>query len=194
MDKKSPTAYAVGDFFCEDEESNLSKCGADERRRRGLDRAAHLFLPFGAKMQIESLILALKSIHICSVLFRGVEGAAPYGCTAWERVGANCGRPLHQRIAQHPFTGNGYWERMGITPPALRATSPRGGIAGRATPHGGLSCPYGAIHLLLAPTAIELLWAINILQGRVTDPPLLISEWLPAMINHIKDRRGRQCQ
>ena len=56
-------------FFCEDEGSNLFKCGADERRRRGLDRAAHLFLPFGAKMQIESLILCQKKASTLSVLF-----------------------------------------------------------------------------------------------------------------------------
>ena len=34
------------------------KCGADERRRRGLDRAAHLFSP-KAKMQIDSRTLPL---------------------------------------------------------------------------------------------------------------------------------------
>ena len=44
-------------FSVEQLDLNPSKCGADERRRRGLDRAEHVFLPLGAKMQIESYIV-----------------------------------------------------------------------------------------------------------------------------------------
>lgn len=50
-----------------------------------------------------------------------------------------------------------------------------GRFGGRATPQGGLSCPYGAIYLLLAPTPAELVQAWNVGTG-VLDGPLRSSQ------------------
>ena len=42
-------------FYCRDRDSNPSKCGADERRRRGLDRAAHWLNRIPHPLPIDSL-------------------------------------------------------------------------------------------------------------------------------------------
>ena len=69
--KKAEMAYAISAFFFLGGETRKIKCGVDERRRRGLDRADPLSAPIGADANESRHADHMKWFRLSNFLWKG---------------------------------------------------------------------------------------------------------------------------